>query len=252
MQIRNFIFFICIFCVALIGGCSGSPSKEDKSLAKYSRETLTAGTGLGDLQLGKTTLDGFVNNIGAGRMAFLAGDESGIELSFANNEAAFLFVLSKECQEATGGLGGARSKIGQDLRAFIAQYPKCGEITLSSISMAAGTSKEETFFKGSTDKGVQLWAPIIDSLKHGKPSNGPGEFVAGDAFTDNHDRFDFPSGIYFYYPAGEGPTSAEMQSGAPLSPERQKQIQESANAAAKNPIIKRITIFIPNRIPTYQ
>jgi hypothetical protein len=69
--------------------------------------------------------------------------------------------------------------------------------------------------------------------------------VAGEG-NENLNRLEFPGGIYFYYPAGEGATPEEQLSGKALSPERLRQIEESAKEAAKNQVIKRITIFMPN------
>ena len=53
-------------------------------------------------------------------------------------------------------------------------------------------------------------------------------------------------GIYFYYPEGEGATAQEEMSGRALPPERLREIEESAKEAAKNAVIKRITIFMPH------
>jgi hypothetical protein len=87
---------------------------------------------------------------------------------------------------------------------------------------------------------VQLWSPKSEADKHGVVLNNAGRLVAGEE-NENLERLEFPGGIYFYYPAGEGATPEEKMSGQALSPERLRQIEE----AVKNQVLKRITIFMP-------
>jgi hypothetical protein len=229
-----------------MAGCSGKSSSELKALNPYATATLTPGSGLGDLQLGKTTLGWFVKNIGSGIVSIIASDESAIELTFLNGEASFLFIVSGACQNETGA-PGKRLDLNQDIKAFLSRYPGCNDLPLSSLSLATRqSSKADTFFKGSTDRGVRLWSPKSDAYKHGEALNNAGQLVAGEG-NENLDRFEFPGGIYFYYPAGKGATPEEAMSGRALSPERLREIEESAKDAAKNPVIKRMTIFMPNR-----
>ena len=247
MRLNNFSLVACITCLFIMIGCSGKSSPEPKALNPYAKATLTAGTGLGDLQLGKTTLSWIAGNIGSGVLSGIAGDESAIELTFLNGEASFLFIISGACQSETGG-PGVRLDLGQDLKAFLSRYPGCKDLPLSSLSVAIGqSSKAGTFFKGSTDRGVQLWSPISDAYKHGAELKNAGELVAGASYTgESLGRLEFSGGIYFYYPEGEGATAQEEMSGRALSPERLREIEESAKDAAKNAVIKRITIFTPN------
>lgn len=246
MNLGSLFSVICITVVLLMTGCSGKPSSEPKGLEQYAKATLTPGTGLGDLQLGKTTLGWFVENIGSGVVSTIAGDESAIQLTFLNDEASFMFIVSGLCQSETG-TPGKRLDLNQDIKTFLSQYPGCKDLQLSSLSLSTGrSSKADTFFKSSTDHGVRLWSPKSETDKHGVVLNNAGRLVAGEG-NENLERLEFPGGIYFYYPAGEGATSEEQMSGKALSPERLRQIEESAKEAAKNQVIKRITIFIPNR-----
>jgi hypothetical protein len=216
-----------------------------KALAPYVNATLTPSVGLGDLQLGRTTLEQFVNKVGSGIVFISVGEETAIELNFLNGEATFLFIVSGACQNETGG-PGARLEISQDIKAFLAQHPACNDLPLSSISVAARQSSQaDTFFKGSTDRGVKLWAPKSAADQHGTALNRPGQQVAGER-DDGLDRLEYTGGIYFYYPAGEGPTPQEQMSGQALSPERLREIEASAKEAAKNAVIKRMTIFVPS------
>lgn len=228
-------------------GCSGKSSSELKTLSPYATVTLTAGTGLGNLQLGKTTLGWVAGTIGSGSISGIAGDESAIELTFLNGEISFLFIVSGVCQRETGG-PGVRLDLDQDLKVFLSRYPGCQDLPLSSLSVATGeSSKTGSFFKGSTDRGVQLWSPKCDAYKHGVELNRAGQLVPGESYgNENLGRLEFAGGIYFYYPRGEGATAQEEMSGRALSPERLRDIEESEKGAAKNAVIKRITIFMPN------
>jgi hypothetical protein len=167
MRLSNFLSIACIPFLLLMNGCSGKSSSELKALAPYAKATLTAGTGLGEIQLGKTTLGWFVENIGSGVVSIIASDESAIQLTFLNGEASFLFIVSGVCQNETG-VPGKRLDLNQDIKAFLLRYPGCNDLPLSSLSLATGQSnKTDTFFKGSTDRGVQLWTPKSEAGKHG-------------------------------------------------------------------------------------
>lgn len=231
------VFFLCFL---FITACSPS---ERKTLQPYANATLTAGVGLGNLELGKTTLGWVVETIGANRIAVLVGDEVGLELSYLQNEFSLLFIVSGTCQSDTGA-SMKRLEIRNGIKTFLSDYPSCNDLTLSSLSIGVSSSEKNTFFKGATDKGVKLWSPLSSVLQHGSPLDRAGQFVAGE--TDSLERVEFSDGIYFYYFAGEQPTAREILSGQPLSPERQAELKASAEEAAKNLSVQRMTIFIPN------
>jgi hypothetical protein len=231
----------------LLAGCSGKDSSELKAFNPYAKATLTAGTGLGALQLGKTTLGWVAQNLGSGSVSAIASDQSAIELTFLNGEVSLLFIVVGACEQETGA-PRSRLQISQDLKAFLAKYPGCNDLRLSSLSVATRDhNKADAFFQGVTDRGVQLWSPITDATRHGVGLNRAGQLVAGEGYTtDELNRIEFPGGIYFYYPAGAGATAAEITSGRPLSPERLREIEASAKQAATDATIKRITIFAPD------
>jgi len=240
--------FFALACLLIISGCSGNSSSELKALSPYAKSSLTAGSGLGNIQLGKATLGWLVSNIGSGHAISITGDESAIELTYLDGQASFMFIVAGHCQYDTGG-PGARIDIGKDIKAFLSRYPSCDDLRLSSISVATVLNTQaETFYKGSTDRGVSLWSPKSDLYKHGSPLSNPGKLVAGENYRNEKlDRLEFPGGIYFYFPAGAGATAEEEMSGRPLPPERLREIEESAKKAAKDATIRRITIFIPDR-----
>lgn len=248
MKPKILVFYVSIACLVLLVGCTGGSSPDSKKLETYSKATLLPGKGLGNLELGKTNLGWFVENLGAGvPSALITEEESAIELAFLNGEMSVSFSIKGACEEATG-VPRKRLALTRNVGDFLKQYPACKDITLSSISVAAtGNDRKDTFFKGITDLGVQLWSPVSDVYRlHGKPKSRAGQIVAGETYTENLERVEFPSGIYFYYFKGEGPTSDEVMSGNALSPERLREIEESANKAGKNPVVKRMTIFIPS------
>ncbi len=211
-------------------GCFGFFDPNSQALAPYATQTLIPGKGLGNLELGKTTLAWFVNEIGSGQVGLIYGDEQGIELNFQGGQAVFLFPVTRECQDQAGVLR-THPEIYKNLKAFLAQYPACGELTLSSLSVA------QPFFRGQTDRGVKLGAPLATANIQGKPLNHPGQFVAG---ADDSNFLVFRDGLYIHYP-NTGPTPAEIFIGQPLSPERLEEIKKQG----ENPRINRLTIFIP-------
>ncbi len=218
-------------------GCSSSP--DAKALSPYATATLTAGSGLGDLRLGTTTLGTLVNTIGSGAVTAVASDESAVELTFLGGQMSFMFVVAGECQTQTGG-PGARLPVTQDMKAFLSRYPSCGSLPLSSLSIGAGPDEGDTFYKGATEQGVKLWASVVDSGKHGSPSRGSARLVAGASANDNTERTEYPGIAFFHTVAGATPD--EIASNRPLPPERLKEIEQAKTDAR----ITRITIFLPD------
>ncbi len=244
-RITILICFIS-FALLIVNGCSSQSSFEKKAMASYSNATLTPGVGLGDLKLGQTSIEWVVNHLGSGLVSGIAADDSAIELIYLDQQLSLLFIFSSECQAVTND-SPKWLPTTQNLDDFFNRFPPCRKLTITSISVATRSKgKEEIFFKGGTDQGVKLWDPILDSIRHGTPINAPGSLIAGFAFPlEDMETLKFPSGIYFYYPAGASPTREEMTSGKPLSAERLQQLKESEEAAKKDPTIKRMTVFIP-------
>ena len=241
-----FLLAISLFVIPFINGCSRKAAFEKKALAPYASATLTPGVGLGDLILGQTSIDWVVSQLGSGLVSGIAGDDAAIELIYLDEQLSLLFIVSGECQTVTEA-PGKRLPLTQNLEDFFKRFPACRKLTITSISVATrNKSKEEIYFKGGTNFGIKLWDPIFDALRHGKPVQAAGNLVAGFANPiEDMETLKFPAGIYFYYPAGASPTGDEMMAGKPLSQERIQELKDSAEAAKKDPTIKRMTIFIP-------
>lgn len=223
-------------------------ASERKVLARYAKATIMPGAGLGDLQLGKTTLGWVAKNIGSGTPYVQVTDETAIELEYLDGELSLLFLITGDCQKETG-VPQTRLELGRDLNKFLARFPGCGSLTLTSLSVASRQrSAEQLFFQGQTNQGVRLGMPILEARRHGPAIQRPGQLVPRDEYPEEPlERLQFLEGIYFYYPTGAGPTASEIQSNQPLSPERQREIEASAKEAAKDLTIKRISIFQPQQ-----
>lgn len=243
---RPFCLFIWLATVVFHLACGGQAAAERKALSRYARATLTPGVGLGDLQLGKTTLGWVTHNIGSGMPFVQAGDDTAIELEFLDGELGLLFLVTGECQKETG-VPQTRLELGRTLNKFLARFPSCGKLVLTSLSVASRQRRpEQQFFRGQTNQGVRLGMPLLEARRHGPAVQRPGQWVPRDEYPDEPlERVEFLSGLYVYYPTGAGPTVRELQSNQPLPPERLREIEAAATAAAQDQTIKRLTIFQP-------
>jgi hypothetical protein len=145
------------------------------ALEPYAAAPLEPGRGLGDLRLGATTLQPFVERFPGGRVSVTAGDELGIELGFPAARVDFLFALDEEC---AARVASNVRKLAADLAdppAFFAEHPPCARASLRSIAVAAGESNSDTFYRGATPEGVGLFTLRQDALAR----HGPNEDVRG-------------------------------------------------------------------------
>lgn len=239
------IFIATLVAASLFGACSkDADSARNDALQRYANETITPGVGLGDVRLGKTTLKWVTENFGEGRMSTIFGEQTAIELTFLDGQAAFLFIVSGACEKDADTPRGTM-KPTRDVVGFVKMNPSCGDLPLSSLSVAVDPKDPaRSFFKGATAQGVRLGSPIGETSKHGPPISRAGQLVVAES-AENSERIEFAGGIYFYYDGGKGPTGDEIRSGLPMSPERLREIESSRSEAAKNRIVERITIFVP-------
>ena len=193
------IVLLCALGLSLIVGCS----KEEKSLKKYANATLTARTGLGDLLLGTTTLDGFIRNIGKGRFSLAMGDEPAFEFAFNGEQIAFQFLVRGACDKELAVSRDLRSA-AMDLEAFVEKHPGCRGLALSSISVAKGSWLTGTFYKGATEKGAKLGAPITTTVDHGPASQAVARMVAGLSPTNPEEVIEYPGILFYYVPGSSG------------------------------------------------
>jgi hypothetical protein len=237
---------LALLIVFLTGRLTGSSQllAEQKALKPYLNATLSAGKGLGGLKLGQTTLAWLVRTLGTGLVGVaVTDDEVMLELMFLNQQVSFGFLLHGECQRQTG-VPMQRLDVNQDLGRFLTRYPACADLPLSSISLDAGKVARDAFYQGTTDQGVKLGSPFMEVFKHGQNLEHGGPLVTGGYSENNLERVGF-RGIAFFYDAGEQPTAEEVLSGRPLPPERLRQLEQSRLEAAKNRVVQRITVFIP-------
>lgn len=206
------VSLLCVLGLTLIAGYS----KDETSLKKYAHETLVSGTGFKNLRLRETTLDDFIENIGKGRMAVIAGDESAFELGFHDDQIAFQFLIDGACRKEIALSRDMRSAV-HDLDTYFERHPGCRELTLSSISVAQGSRLKGTFYKGATEKGVTLGSSMSNTFDHGQARKATARLVAGLSPNNPEDIVEYP-GILFYYDRG---TTGKLE----------------------DTVIKRITIF---------
>lgn len=161
---------LALLALVALAGCGKAPTPE---LSPHANATLTPSVGLGDLQLGKTTLAEVLANWGTGRVVLLVSDYGAYELNYAGgNLALMLIVDGGPCWVAQCAY--SMRKAADDLRAFIAAVPYCAQLPLSSIA-ARGD-----FFKGATDKNIRLGDDLAKAHVHGEPQiNPPPDMHAG-------------------------------------------------------------------------
>lgn len=179
--------------MVLLTSCS--PRYPSAALDKYATATLIAGTGLGDLRLGETTLDEFVRTFGKGQYSLAISDESAFEFAYFGGAVAFQFLIEGQCLKEIIGTRDLR-RAAPDLEAYLVSHPGCRELPLSSISVTS-----RSFFKGATDKGVKLGEPITTSNAHGEGVPAKARVLAGMSPDNPDNAIEYP-GIVFHYDGG--------------------------------------------------
>lgn len=147
--------FVALIALATAVGCSSSQVNA-KALARLADATLTPGEGLGDLQLGTTTLRDFVQEYGIGVAGSMVGDEVGIEIQFEKGQLAVLFLAPQRCVSALGGDVRRVGALLQDSARFFTDFPPCADASLSSVTVALPEGEVEGFYRGSTPDGARL------------------------------------------------------------------------------------------------
>lgn len=149
--------FFCAFFAIFLAGCSSQHTKQAQAL---SRAPLEAGHGLGWLRLGATSLSQVLSRLGLKRFSFVASDEMAIELSYEAGGLILQFVIQGECKK--GIRSGDGRKIASDLTLFLRERPECAQLPLSSLSVGA------PFYKGQSNEGAVIGAPLGNISAHGK------------------------------------------------------------------------------------
>jgi len=194
---------------SLVLAC-GAVEEQKSPLSPYASATLTAGVGLGDLELGRTTLGSVVQRLGVETVTPLASEQVGLELFYEHGQLALLFLIEPSClDKLKTGLRPAAA----NMNAFLARNPCVREATLASLSVRSGKSVDESFYKGATDAGAKLWDPIEAASKHGESCAGPKAPIAGLNLDNPENEVHFKPGITFYHRAleGAGPGQTRIQ-----------------------------------------
>ena len=191
---RNVRTWLSVLAVLLLlSGCSEDPQK--RLLQPYSNAVLAPGVGLGDLELGETTLSDVVDKLDQGFLTIsITDEETVIELAYLQRQLCLGFTICGTCKKKLDAAGKSPRNIGRDLNAFMTEFPDCRRIPLTSISVGGSG-----FYQGATDKGVKLGSPLAEAEVHKSgdqriemalAGSGPrnGDFIAGE-------------GIVLYHPA---------------------------------------------------
>jgi hypothetical protein len=156
----------------------------------YARVALTPGVGIGDLQIGATTLGTFLDRFGAGRPALVFGDETAVELSFPRAGATFTFVVEGACADVVVRSRRDVLRALGSRRAFAGAYPACAAEPLDVLAVAWTVGRAH--FTGATSAGVHLGQRRDDALAAlGAPLPTPSE---ADVASGPEGWFD-PSGL---------------------------------------------------------
>lgn len=163
-----------VIALAMCAACSDA----DTRLEPLAHVSLQAGGGLGDVRLGETTLGEFVERFGSGRSDLIVSDQTGFELVFEGGQVCFLFLYEenpRDDDEVNAMRRGTR-----DLAGFLAAYPQRRDLRLASISVAAGKSREDSFFQGRLDSGTALFDPMLEAgARIGIPDDSRPPMLAG-------------------------------------------------------------------------
>jgi len=210
---------LSLFGLSLLLSACGNGAPDDAAMRPYANETMVVGAGLGDLKLGQTTIADFLTDVGRGRVAYIVGDESGFEFTFNDGQASFLFNIDGDCKVATWRKS-LREYIAKPEKLFM-DYPSCRDLTLSSISIAAGDRPSHSFWKGKLDSGVGLFEPAFDAMGYGEMDDIQRTILAGQSAHMPKLRYLFKRGLVIH--------AVEVDTGNDL----------------KVPQIRRLTLFVP-------
>lgn len=176
---------LTLACTALMLGAGCTAKDTSPALERYASTTLEAGTGLGDLRLGTTTLQQFIERFGTGRPSVVIGDEPGLELGFRSQGLSFLFIFDTDCATALGGETREVATRIEHTTSFFADYPACADTTLSSLSIDAESTGDVPFYAGASDRGVRLLVPLaLVQTRYLETADLRGLMLAGSTAED--------------------------------------------------------------------
>jgi len=230
---------LALVAVVVVCGCF-EPSKPQglEPFEKYATTPLQAGVGWGDLVLGTTTLAEVAEKLpvhkglGKSPVSVALGDEVFVEIAYGHGQVCLGFPATGACKDVLIKPEGHKL-IARNVAAFLKKYPACNAMTLTSISVGAGETRETTLFTGATDEGVKLWGMAELVKDHGPavPRTSAGGIAGMDeGLTKGLQHVTFGKGIWFHIrPENEAPAAEPSEeAAAPLTGH-----------------VARITIFVP-------
>lgn len=199
------------FALASLAGCSNRDSSA--ALAPFADAQLEAGTGLADLQLGRTTLADFTSRFGTGRSSAVIGDESAVELAFAAQGMSFLFTFGPDCTRELGSSVRTVGNMIEEPAQFFADFPDCADTPLTSLSIGADPGSDAPFYRGRSDRGVQLLMPASDLMSlYDEPADIPGLTLAGTTPDDaRYEYLNYADGLAVHIGAAQAGEAAGQQ-----------------------------------------
>lgn len=150
------VWIVFLALAVIVFGATAWPRDGGNPFRAYVASELVPGAGLGDLQVGETTLGTFLERFGAGLPSALYGDETALEFTFARPGLSFVFVVEGACAAAVQRMHGTGLQALRSPRTFAREYPACSDAPLSQLELRAGSSDAATFWRGSTPSGVRL------------------------------------------------------------------------------------------------
>lgn len=239
-------------CGGKSGGAKVVPA-DLKPFEALAETPLEAGVGWGPIRLGETTLADLVNDYpptpvryrrGVGTL--MLGDDSAAEITYGRGQVSFMVLIPRSLLDQF--MRGKR-EFTTDPKKFVESYPECGELPLSSLSIGAGETREGTFYKGETGKGVRLWGPPSSAKAHGpRPASGHGPaFLAGlDAPREKgNEVLPYGSGVVFYKNDWLSALITEASDAGEIDPENlgKEDLERAAGAIFGH--VLRITVYRP-------
>ena len=164
----------------------------------YQQAEAVAGQGLGDLQLGSQRLGGMVDQFGVERVAGAFFDEdTHIELVYTSVGLHFIFPVDGDCAQATRSLGHHIVREMYQGNEFLARYPACRDLRLSSILITGGL--RSAWWQGSTHRGSRLgdlWPEVL--ARHGSAQRDGGSYLP-QAAGENLESLLYAEGMELYF-----------------------------------------------------
>lgn len=188
-RVRTTVRLVLVVVATVVLAVVAWPRDGGNPFRAYAVAPLTPGVGLGDLQLGTTTLGEFLERFGAGRSALAFGDETAVELAFPRAGAVFTYVVDGACANAVQRGHREVFRALRSGRSFVSAYPACADEPLDALAVALVAGR--SFWRGGTDGGVHLGQSRAAALE----ALGAPRAPASGAEAATIERWYEPSGL---------------------------------------------------------